>query len=158
MEINSCRNTERLFFDARRSIAEAANKTAIEHNIDLELLDDEDSDEERTRYYEDKNSTYESTNWSENSSPRLGANGKSMIKASRTRNTTDVSQFIEGPKPFYNSVNKSYASNSGMKTLQGNSTAKKAPSARKYAQLTLPKEAVTFTHQTNWVHVGLYAS
>ena len=35
VEIDSCRETERLFFDARRSIAEAANKIAIEHNIDL---------------------------------------------------------------------------------------------------------------------------
>ena len=35
VEIEQCRETERKFFDARRSIAEAANRIAIEHNIDL---------------------------------------------------------------------------------------------------------------------------
>ena len=61
VEIDSCRATERLFFDARRSIAEAANKIAIEHNIDLQLMDGEDSDEERANYFEGRNSTQDSS-------------------------------------------------------------------------------------------------
>lgn len=113
-------------------------------------MDGEDSDDERTRYYEDKNSTYESTNWSNSSySPRLGSNGRPMIKASRARNATDVSQFVEGPKPFYNSVNKNFASNSGITTVKGSPEAKTTSSARKHTRLTLPKEAVTFTNLKN---------
>ena len=126
VEIDSCRDSVRSFFDARRSIAEAANKIAIEHNIDLQMMDEDDSDEERTNFYEGKTSTQESTSAAEsayystshNSSmtprreisikPWNEPNDKPMLKASRGRNKVQLSLQHEPPRRFYNSVNKNF--------------------------------------------------
>lgn len=49
-EVDSCRNSQRNFFEARRNIAKAACDVAKNHHINMHLIDD-DSDDERDNFY-----------------------------------------------------------------------------------------------------------
>ena len=53
-KIDECRFTQSQFFDARRNITKAACEVAMNHKIDMELVDI-DSDDEREGYYEGRN-------------------------------------------------------------------------------------------------------
>ena len=69
-EINECRKSQREFFDARRKIGVAAMKIAENHKIDLQMMDEDDSDDERHNYYENLSTNASAFSYSPSTSPR----------------------------------------------------------------------------------------